>query len=77
MTVALALADLTPAEVSLGFVFLPPVLVVVVLGAVAAVLVAQLLNRTGLSRFLWHPPVAFLALWTLASSLLALFVLSP
>ena len=43
----------------------------------AAVFVATLLNRTGLSRFFWHPPLAFLSLAVLMSSLVALFLVYP
>ena len=67
----------TPAEVSIGFAYLPPLLVVLVSGVLAALVVATILNRTGLSRFFWHPPLAFLALSVLMSSLVALFVILP
>ncbi len=37
----------------------------------------KLLNRAGVSRFFWHPGLAFLALWVLISSLLGLTVIPP
>jgi hypothetical protein len=66
-----------PAEVSVGFAYVPPLLVVLILGLLGAMLLSKLLNRTGMSRFLWHPPLAFLALSLLMSSLVALFLVSP
>ncbi|MHC4934524.1 MAG: DUF1656 domain-containing protein, partial [Planctomycetota bacterium] len=68
---------LVPSEISLGWIYLPPVLAVVCLGVVAAWVAARILNRTGLSRFFWHPPLAMLALAALMSALVGLFVLSP
>ena len=67
----------SPAEISVGFAYVPPILVVLVVGIVAAMILARILNRTGLSRFFWHPQLAFLALWVLMSSLVALFLVSP
>jgi hypothetical protein len=66
-----------PAAVSLGFFFLPPVTVDAVLGVLSAFLIARLLNRTGLSRFFWHPPLAFLGFVVLMSSLFGVLVLPP
>jgi Protein of unknown function (DUF1656) len=63
-----------PAAVSLGFFFLPPVAVDAVLGVLSAFLIARLLNRTGLSRFFWHPPLALFGLAVLMSSLFGLFL---
>ena len=42
-----------------------------------AAVVATLLNRTRLSRFFWHPPLVFMALWALASSLIGLYLVAP
>ena len=66
-----------PTDVSLGFVYLPPFFLDVVAGVVLAYVVAQILNRTGLSRFFWHPPLAFLALVVLMGSLFGILVLPP
>jgi hypothetical protein len=46
-------------------------------GLLLAWLVAHVLNRTGLSRFFWHPPLAFLGLVVLMSSLVGILVLPP
>lgn len=66
-----------PLEISIGGIYLPPALVVGVLGLVVAFLVAMILNRTRLSRFFWYPPLVFMGLWVLASSLIGLYVLAP
>jgi hypothetical protein len=63
-----------PAAFSLGFFFLPPVAVDMILGVLSALLIARLLNRTGLSRFFWHPPLALFGLAVLMSSLFGLFL---
>lgn len=67
----------TPTDISLGFVYLPPLFVDAVAGLILAYLVAHVLNRTGLSRFFWHPPLAFLALVVLMGSLFGILVLPP
>ena len=66
-----------PSEVSLGWVYFPPFFFTLVFGFVGALAVAWLLNSTGLSRFLWHPGLVFVALWVLTTSLLGLFVIPP
>jgi hypothetical protein len=66
-----------PAAVSLGFAFLPPVAVDAVLGVLSAYLIARVLNRTGLSRFFWHPPLALFGLAVLMSSLFGILFLPP
>jgi len=66
-----------PSEVSWGWIYLPPVLFVIALGAVVAWILTRFLNRSGLSRFFWHPPLAMLGLTALISALIGLFVLAP
>ena len=64
----------TPSEVQLLGIYLPPLFLVLFLGLMSAVGVSQLLNWTGLSRWFWHPPLAFFAMWVLASSLMGLAI---
>jgi predicted PurR-regulated permease PerM len=66
-----------PADLSLGLIYVPPFFLDAVAGVILAYLVAQVLNRTGLSRFFWHPPLAFLALVVLMGSLFGILVLPP
>lgn len=51
-----------PHEFAIGGVFMPPLLIAAVLGAIAAVATAGLLNRVRLSRYFFYPPLVFLAL---------------
>ena len=67
----------TPSEVQLLGIYLPPFFLVCMLGLLFSLVVAQLLNWTGLSRMFWHPPLAFLGLWVLASSLIGLLWIVP
>ncbi|WP_350191914.1 DUF1656 domain-containing protein [Gimesia sp.] len=42
-----------------------------------AAMVANILNRAGLSRYFWHPPLAFLAIWILLTSLIGHVWITP
>ena len=66
-----------PSALSLGFVFVPPIFIDMLVGLLLAWLIARVLNRTGLSRYFWHPPLAFLGLVVLMSSLFGILVLPP
>jgi hypothetical protein len=66
-----------PSEVQILGIYFPPLFVAIVAGLVFTIVVAKLLNRTGLSRFFWHPPLAFAALWLLATALTGLLVITP
>jgi hypothetical protein len=56
--------------------FIPWIFVVSVTGFLAALLLMTILERTGLSRHIWHLPLFFLALVVLFSSIIG-FVLFP
>jgi hypothetical protein len=66
-----------PAEIQFLGLYIPPLFVSILAGLVCAVVVARRLNLTGLSRFFWHPPLAYAALWLLATALISLFILRP
>ena len=66
-----------PSEVQILGLYFPPLFVSIVIGLLCAMVVTQLLNRTGLSRFFWHPPLANAALWLLAGALTGLFIIAP
>lgn len=51
-----------PHELSIGEVFIPPLLVAGVLGVIAASITVRILNRYRLSRYFFYPPLAMLAL---------------
>lgn len=67
----------SPAEVQILGVYFPPLFVAVLGGLLGTVLLARLLNFSGLSRFFWHPPLAYAALWLLTSALIGLFIIAP
>ena len=69
--------DQIPSEVSFVWVYFPPFFFTVVLGFVCALGVAKLLNVAGISRFFWHPGLAFVSLWVLVTSLIGLTVILP
>jgi hypothetical protein len=66
---------IVPSEVQIFGMYFPPLFVTVVAGLVFAMVVAKLLNLTGLSRFFWHPPLAFAALWLVGTALTGLFII--
>jgi len=68
---------IVPHEISLSWLYIPPVLLVVALGSLLAVLLTRVLNRTGLSRFFWHPPLAAIAFAAIFSAIIGLFLLAP
>ena len=66
-----------PSEVQVLGVYLPPLFVAIVAGLLCAVGIARLLNRAGLSRFFWHPPLALFSLWLLSTALIGLLFIAP
>jgi hypothetical protein len=66
-----------PSEVQILGMYFPPLFVAIVAGLACALVVAKLLNLTGLSRYFWHPPLANAALWLLATALIARFIITP
>jgi len=66
-----------PSEVQILGVYFPPLFVAILGGLFCAMVMAKLLNLSGLSRFFWHPPLAYSALWLLATSLIGLLIIAP
>jgi hypothetical protein len=66
-----------PSEIEFSWIYFPPVLFAIIFGIVFASVLGSILNRTGLSRFFWNPPLAWLAFVVIASSLFGLVVLPP
>lgn len=71
------LAERIPSEIALDWVYLPPFMITVVLGYLAAYGLTRLLNATGMSRYFWRPEIGFLAFWAILTSLIGLFLLPP
>lgn len=65
------------SEVQILGMYFPPLFITIVVGLVCALLVAKLLNLTGLSRFFWHPELAFAALWLLSTALAGFLIIKP
>lgn len=51
-----------PMEFTISGVYFPPLLIVAFFGFFAALITTKLLNRYRLSRYLFYPPLAFLAI---------------
>ena len=64
-----------PHEFAIGGVFMPPLLVASLLGVIAAVVTARLLNRYRLSRYFFYPPLVFLALTVIYTILIGTFII--
>jgi hypothetical protein len=64
--------DLNRPEMQLGEVLIPWVVVVGTFGFLGAWLIIAILERTGLSRYVWHLPLFFLALAVLLTSMIGM-----
>ena len=64
-----------PHEFAIGGVYFPPLLIAGILGVAAAALTAMLLNRYRLSRFIYYPPLVFLALAVIYTVLIGTFLI--
>ena len=69
------MTNLIPSEFAIGGVYLPPMLIAGIAAVVAAVLTARLLNRWRLSRYLFYPPLVFVALTVIYTVLIGTFVI--
>ena len=66
--------SLVPHEIAIGGVYMPPLLVAGTLGVVAALVTANLLNRYRLSRYLFNPPLVFVALMVIYTVIIGTFI---
>jgi hypothetical protein len=64
-----------PHEIAIGGVYLPPMLIAASLGVVAALVAARTLNRFRLSRYVFYPPLVFMALAVLFTLLFGSLVI--
>ena len=64
-----------PHEFAIGGVYFPPLLIAGILGVVAAWVTVMLLNRYRLSRFLYNPPLIFVALAIIYTGLIGTFLI--
>mgnify|MGYP001814946171 FL=1 len=59
----------------MGGVYFPPLLLAATLGVVAALLTVLLLNRYRLSRFMFYPPLIFVAIAAIYTGLIGTFLI--
>lgn len=53
---------LIPHEFNIGEIYMPPEFIAWILGTIAASITAKLLNKYRLSKYLFYPPLVFVAL---------------
>lgn len=64
-----------PHEFAIGGVYMPPMLVAGLLGVVAALYTARLLNRYRLGKYFFYPPLVTLALMVIYTVLIGTFMI--
>jgi len=64
-----------PREFAIGGVYMPPLLIAAILGTIAAVATARLLNRYRLSRYFFYPPLVFVALAIIYTVFIGTFII--
>ena len=64
-----------PSEFAIGGVYVSPMLIAAILGLVLAVLTARVLNRYRISRFLFYPPLVFVALAIIYTIVIGTFII--
>ena len=64
-----------PSEIAIGGVYMPPLLVATVIGALLAIVTAKVLNRTRLSRYFFFPPLVFVAMVVIYTVAIGTFLL--
>jgi predicted naringenin-chalcone synthase len=72
--ISLFAGALNRPEFRFSEVLVPWILIVGALGFVAAWIVVAIMERTGLSRYVWHLPLFFVGLAVLFSSLIGMVV---
>ena len=65
-----------PHEFAIGGVYMPSLLIAAILGTIAAVVTARLLNRYRLSKYFFYPPLVFLALMIIFTVLIGTLIIS-
>jgi hypothetical protein len=64
-----------PHEFAIGGFYMPPLLIAAILGTIAAVVTARLLNRYRLSKYFFYPPLVFLALMIIYTVLIGTLII--
>ena len=63
-----------PHEFAIGGVYMPPLLVAGLLGALVTVLTAYLLNRYRLSRYFFYPPLVSLSMMVIYTVFIGTYI---
>jgi hypothetical protein len=64
-----------PHEFAFGGIFMPPLLVAGLFGAIAAAITIRLLNRYRLAKYFFYAPLVFLALMVIYTGLIGTFLI--
>ena len=64
-----------PHEFAIGGIYMPPLLVASLFGAIATAITIRLLNRYRLARHFFYPPLVFLALMTIYTVIIGTFII--
>ena len=64
-----------PMEISIGGIYFSPIMFAILLGVVLAGVISKLLNRFNLTRFIWHPPLFFIALAVVCTRLVGIYII--
>ena len=64
-----------PHEFAIGGVYMSPLLIAAILGTIAAVATARLLNRYRLSGYFFYPPLVFVALAIIYTVFIGTFII--
>ena len=67
--------NLIPHEFAFGGIFMPPLLVAGLFGALTAAITIRLLNRYRLARHFFYPPLVFLALMAIYTVLIGTLII--
>jgi len=70
----ISLFHMNQAEIQIGDLLIPWILAIGPIAFLLAWLVVAILEYTGLSRFVWHLPLFFIALVVLFASLIGIFL---
>ena len=67
--------NLIPHEFTFGGIFMPPLLIASLFGAIATAITFYLLTRYRLGRPFFYPPLVFLALMAIYTVLIGTFII--
>lgn len=64
-----------PMEIAIGGIYFPPVMFAIIIGVTLAEITGRLLNRFDLTRFIWHPPLFFIAMAVIFTRIAGLYLI--